>query len=221
VAQALPIAEILLVILGAALIVLEVKAPGSLVFAGLAAVCFLLFFWAQAALGAPLVGPGLVLFLLGLTLVALELVVLPHHVVPGVVGLLLILAGVVVAGLDQAPETGPDWTGVAVKILRTGLTVAVGCGLAWAVADHLPELPFANRLILAPQAEEADDSDDADPGRRLLGQTGVSLSLLGFAGMAQIGGRRVDVVAEGECIPAGIAVKVVEVDGSRVVVRRA
>jgi membrane-bound ClpP family serine protease len=222
VAQAIPIVEILLVVLGVALVVLELKAPGSFVFAGLAAVCFLLFFWAQAHLGAPLVGYGLILFLIGVSLVALELTVFPSHFVPGVIGLLLILSGLVVAGLEKVPATGDDWTTVAVLVLRTGLTTAVGFVLALIVAHHLPEIPGANRLVLAPPAERTDgDAESSDGSDRLLGQTGLSLSLLGFAGMAQIEGRRVDVVADGECIPAGVAVKVVEVDGNRVVVRRA
>ena len=91
-AQAIPIVELLLVVLGMALFVLELKAPGSFVFAGLAAVLFVLFFWMQAEAGAPLIGIAVALFLLGLALIGVELTVLPAHVVPGVVGLLLVLA---------------------------------------------------------------------------------------------------------------------------------
>jgi membrane-bound serine protease (ClpP class) len=100
--------------------------------------------------------------------------------------------------------------------------MAVGCALALAAARHVRELPFANRLVLDPPEERADaDAESDDRATGLLGQTGVTLSLLGFAGMARIGERRVDVVTEGEAIPPGVAVKVVEVDGNRVVVRRA
>ena len=48
---------------------------------------------------------------------------------------------------------------------------------------------------------------------------GAALSALRPAGAAQIAGRRVDVVSEGTFIPAGAAVKVVSVEGARVVVR--
>jgi membrane-bound ClpP family serine protease len=220
-AQALPIVEILLVVLGVALLVLELKVPGSFVFAGLSAVLFLLFFWAQAALGAPLIGLGLALFLLGLLLVGVELTVLSSHVVPGVIGLALVLAGLVVAGLDRVPADAGDWKAVGGQILWTGLTVAGGCVLAAIAARHLSDIPIANRLVLVPPADRADDSDVSDPAAGLLGQTGIAMSLLGFAGMARIGGRRVDVVTEGEFIPPGVAIKVVAVDGPRVVVRRA
>jgi membrane-bound serine protease (ClpP class) len=221
-AQALPIVEILLVVLGVALLVLELKVPGSFVFAGVAAVLFLLFFWAQAALGAPLIGLGLALFLLGLALVGIELTVLPSHVVPGVVGLLLILAGLVVAGLDRVPADAGDWKVVGIRALWTGLTVAGGCVLAAIAARHLSHIPIANRLVLVPPADRSEgESDVTDPAAGLLGETGLAISLLGFAGMARIAGRRVDVVTEGEFIPPGVAVRVVAVDGHRVVVKRA
>lgn len=220
-AQALPIVEILLVVLGAALLVLELKAPGSFVFAGIAAVVFLLFFWVQAAVGAPLVGLGLALFLVGLLLVGLELTVLTGHLVPGVIGLLLVLAGLVVAGLNEVPAAG-DWHGVARELVRTGLSAAGGCVLAFVAAHHLPDIPIANRLVLVPPGERDEPGPEpTEPEADLLGQTGVAASLIGFAGMARIGGRRVDVVTEGECIPPGAVVRVVGVDGNRVVVRRA
>jgi membrane-bound serine protease (ClpP class) len=221
-AQALPIVEILLVLLGVALLVLELKVPGSFVFAGLAALLFLLYFWAQAALGAPLIGLGLALFLLGLALVGVELTVLPSHVVPGVAGLVLVLAGLVVAGLDRVPADAGDWKAVGVQVLWTGLTVAGGCVLAALGARHLSDIPLANRLVLVPPADRADEeAEPAEPWAGLLGQAGIAISLVGFAGMARIGGRRVDVVTMGEFIPPGVAVKVVEVDGHRVVVKRA
>src|SRR5262245_38432506 len=159
-AQAVPIVEILLILLGVALLVLEVKAPGSFVFAGIAAVFFLLFFWVQAVMGAPLVGLGLGLFLLGMILVGLELTVLTGHMLPGVFGMLLVLAGLVVAGLDRIPDGAPGWQDVGLEVLRTGLTVAGGCLLAIFVAKHLPDIPIANRLILVPPEDRSDSDSD-------------------------------------------------------------
>jgi membrane-bound serine protease (ClpP class) len=54
----------------------------------------------------------------------------------------------------------------------------------------------------------------------LIGKQGVSSTPLHPAGIAEFQGERVDVVSEGELIDAGVAVKVVKVDGNRVVVRR-
>jgi membrane-bound serine protease (ClpP class) len=53
----------------------------------------------------------------------------------------------------------------------------------------------------------------------LLGSTGVALTQLRPSGMASINGQRVDVVAETGLIERGTPIKVVQVEGVRVVVR--
>jgi len=54
----------------------------------------------------------------------------------------------------------------------------------------------------------------------LLDQTGTALSALRPAGTAVINGKRVDVVTEGQMIDPGTPVRVVAVEGMRVVVRQ-
>jgi membrane-bound serine protease (ClpP class) len=51
------------------------------------------------------------------------------------------------------------------------------------------------------------------------GKTGVATSTLRPSGIARIDGQRVDVVTSGEMIDPGVAVRVVEVLGNRIVVR--
>lgn len=53
----------------------------------------------------------------------------------------------------------------------------------------------------------------------LLGKEGHTLSNLQLSGIASIDGRRTDVVAESMFIPMGARIKVVKVEGHRVVVR--
>jgi len=53
----------------------------------------------------------------------------------------------------------------------------------------------------------------------LLHQTGTALTLLRPSGAAVINGRRVDVVSEGPLIEKGTPIRVILVEGSRVVVR--
>lgn len=55
--------------------------------------------------------------------------------------------------------------------------------------------------------------------KELEGQEGVALSVLRPSGMVKIGNRRVDAVAENELIPKDALVKVVRVEGQRVIVR--
>ena len=71
------------------------------------------------------------------------------------------------------------------------------------------------------------DTQADDPGYHasteglaaLLDAAGRTLTPLRPGGVAQIAGRRVDVVTRGEFVEAGTAVKVIEVEGNRVVVR--
>jgi membrane-bound serine protease (ClpP class) len=68
----------------------------------------------------------------------------------------------------------------------------------------------------------AHDTAATDPrSRDLLGKSGRAVSTLRPAGIADIEGRRVDCVADGELLDAGTEVTVVRVDGNRVVVRAA
>lgn len=76
-------------------------------------------------------------------------------------------------------------------------------------------------LVLERGAREAGDDDDWLDERLLLeGHTGIALSYLRPAGIAEIDGHRVDVVTEGEYIAAGDRIEVLRDDGYRRVVRR-
>ncbi|MBY6278389.1 NfeD family protein, partial [Symbiobacterium thermophilum] len=64
-----------------------------------------------------------------------------------------------------------------------------------------------------------DWSAQAEDRARLVGREGVSLTVLRPAGTAVFDDQRLDVVTEGEFIPAGVPVKIVRVEGTRIVVR--
>lgn len=55
----------------------------------------------------------------------------------------------------------------------------------------------------------------------LAGRTGTAQSELRPSGFALIDGKRVDVVTEGGLIPANTPIRVIKVDGNRVIVRKA
>ncbi|HYF47949.1 MAG TPA: NfeD family protein [Planctomycetota bacterium] len=61
-------------------------------------------------------------------------------------------------------------------------------------------------------------SPDAAPLTHLMGQEGRALTPLRPAGSAMIGDKKVDVVAQGRFIDPNTAIRVIQVEGSRVVV---
>jgi membrane-bound serine protease (ClpP class) len=102
---------------------------------------------------------------------------------------------------------------------RTGnlISVAVLAGLAvgfWLWVKYFPESRL-DRLFISSQVS----GDIGTERPELLEQTGTALTPLRPAGTAVIDGKRVDVVTEGQMIERGTPVRVIAVEGLRVVVR--
>ena len=73
------------------------------------------------------------------------------------------------------------------------------------------------KSLILDQAEE--DYRSSEDLSALLGTTGKTLTVLRPAGMAELGGRKVDVVTRGEFLDKDSFVEVVEAAGGRIVVR--
>ena len=148
---------------------------------------------------------------LGLGLVALELVVPSFGALGLIAGVCLI--GSVVLAFKEGSTWG--WIFVAGVVIGVPLTLK-------AAAGALPHTPIGKRMILSGPVTEGHGG--AVPGEQLAalaGARGTALTMLRPSGTATIGTQRVDVVAEVDWIDAGTAVEVVRVDGFRVVVRPA
>jgi membrane-bound serine protease (ClpP class) len=143
------------------------------------------------------------LILVGTALLLLE-TVLPG-MIAGIIGLGCLVAGVVMAYLNF------DTTTANFILLTVVLGVIVGT-LGW--FKFFPDSRFAKIFI-----SERTVGDIGTDRPELLNQTGKALTLLRPSGTAIISGKRVDVVTEGPFIEPGTPVKVVAVEGMRVVVR--
>jgi len=141
--------------------------------------------------------------LVGAALLLLE-TVLPG-MIAGIIGFACLIAGVVMAYVNfEAPTAN-------IVMLTVVVGVIVGA-LLW--FKFFPDSRFAKVFIS--QRTVGDIGTDKP---ELLNQTGTALTSLRPSGTAVISGKRIDVVTEGPFIEPGTAVKVVEVEGMRVVVR--
>jgi membrane-bound ClpP family serine protease len=214
---------VIMVVLGFACLILEFKLPGSAVPGIMAALIFILFFWAHWELG--LVWLAVLLFVLGLVLVALEIFVTPGLAVLGVSGVILMLAGLGAATMDHLPQTESEWVATVSVIGRFGLSLVGAVAVAVIVARYLPNIPYANRLMLVPPGERSEDAFDenaqVEAARRagLLGAIGVAATTLRPSGMVRFGDEFLDVVAEGSYVEPGTRVQVIEIEGNRIVVK--
>lgn len=142
----------------------------------------------------------------GILLMGIELFV-PGGVV-GTVGLVCLMAAVGIGFKAFGPEIG--WA------------IAVGIGLLLAVATYLwlKVLP-GTRLGRWMTVENDEASFKAGPDHldTLVGLEGEATTDLRPVGFATLRGKRVDVISDGGMIPRGTMVKVVRVEGFKVLVR--
>lgn len=213
----------LLVLIGIAGLILELKVPGLTVPGIVAALCFLLFFWAQSQMSGQIIYLALLLFLLGIILIGVEIFILPGFGVTGVAGVLLVVVGLGLATIDHIPQSNEDWFELGTKAAMFAGSMVGSIFVVVLVGRFLPQIPLADRLILSPPSDRPEDSvlmPGVEQAQALLGLTGTAQSTLRPAGLAKIGEQFVDVVSEGDYIEAGTSIQVVEVEGTRIVVKR-
>jgi membrane-bound serine protease (ClpP class) len=151
---------------------------------------------------------AIVLLTLGLILIIAEVLVPSFGLLGGLATLSII--GSVIVAWQEDPALGSGFLVAAVLLVPTFVVLAF---------KILPRTPLGKRLILSgPSFEDGAAVDQRDKG--LVGVEGFAMTPLRPAGMAQLGGRRVDVVSRGERIDQGVRVRVIEVRGNRVVVMR-
>jgi membrane-bound ClpP family serine protease len=220
-----PVTQGILIMLAITCLILELKMPGTAIPGIISGVCFVLFFWSQAQFDNEMTTLSILLFILGLVLIALEVFVIPGFGVTGISGILLVIASLGLMAYGHWPRTTEDWGGMGKTLAPIGMSMGAAVCLAFLLARYLPHIPGANRLFLKPegQTEEGEDippvasaGPDLSP---LLGVIGVAVSPLRPAGKMQIGDDFVDVVAEGGYIAPGTRVQVIEIEGNRVVVK--
>ena len=141
-------------------------------------------------------------------------------------GMLLIGAEVFVPGAVLGTLGGMALFGAVIVAftisLHWGFITAFGVLILAVVSlaiwiKFFPRTSIGRKMTLEVNGSDFKTSDSKEG---LLHQTGTAQSELRPAGFAQIGGHRVDVIAEGGVIDRGTPVQVIKVEGSRVVVRR-
>ena len=221
----LPAVTVLLVVIGFTGLILELKVPGTTVPGIVAALCFILVFWAHTQFSGQVAVLAGLLFILGLILILMEVFVIPGFGVTGIIGVVFMLAALALVTFNDIPTTWSDAGKVGGKMATYMLGMFGSVGLAFLIARYLPNIPYANRLILTPPSEMpgAESEPPVLPGvalaASLLGAVGTAVTVLRPAGSVRFGEQFIDVVSDGGYIPAGVRVQVIEVEGTRIVVK--
>ena len=148
---------------------------------------------------------------LGVLLLFIEIALLPGFGAAGVPGIVLVVAGLVLAWVKFGLRTG---------FIYSSATIALTIPLAILGLWLFPRTRLGRSFILNITANRT-DGFQAPPQDlvNLVGKSGKSITPLRPAGTALINDQRVDVVTLGDFIEAEVEVEVILVEGNRVVVR--
>ena len=210
-----PVVASLLTTFGFLGILFELQSPGWGIpgFVGLA--CLILSL--SASYIAQLATMSDMLFVLtGLALILLEVLVIPGFGIAGLGGIGLMIYGLYLLLLPDIP-VGEEVLGQAMDGFLIGLVGAV-IGLVLLVKLMI-KTKFWEQLT-APDTQKKEDGYSNTFGwESLQGETGIADTDLHPSGWVRVKDQRIFVVSEGEFIEEGKEIKILSVDGNRVLVR--
>ncbi|MBI4026633.1 MAG: ATP-dependent Clp protease proteolytic subunit [Verrucomicrobia bacterium] len=212
-----------LLLIGLAGIYLEFKTPGITIFGFIGATALAIFFFGHYIAGLS-GNEEILLFVVGLILIGIELLVLPGHVLPGFLGVVAILVSLLWAMVDKlpGPPSLPGMPQLQLPLAKLAGAMVGAAVVTALLARWLPKTkgPLGG-LILQTQLANAAGYATAGDRASLVGQKGVSVSMLRPSGTARFGEQIMDVITEGDFVPAGQEIVVQEVHGAQVIVRKA
>ncbi len=198
----------LLMSIGIAGIYLEIKTPGFGVGGVTAIIAFSIFFFVQFFSGdSSLLEPAI--FLLGAVLICVEIFLIPGFGITGVLGIIAILASVFMSfGIHN----------IAIAVFVIFISLIIDIILIVLIARFMVKSKeFKNKITLSSDTAGYHSSVSYD---HLLNREGIADTFFRPAGYIMIDNKRYDAVSEGEFIDKGSSLKVILVEGNRIVVKK-
>lgn len=155
--------------------------------------------------------PIIISVVVGIVLLVVE-AFMPGFGLPGISGIILLIVAVYMTWIDYGAIAG---LGATVAILAlTGLSVSLS--LRSASSGKLSR----SSLVLHGSSSKEEGYAASENKENLLGCHGTTQTVLRPSGIAIFNGQRVDVISRGEYIDKNVLVQAVEVEGSRIVVKK-
>ena len=211
----------MLMLVGVLALYFALKTPGMGAPEIIAVACFAILFLSKYLVGLA-TALELIIFAVGVVLLAVEIFLIPGFGVTGIAGILCILVSLVLASqkfiIPETPFEVSDFLTNLVAVFGS----LIGATLIFMIAlRFLPKTPFLHRLVLATTQQAAEGYVVGSAEKRdMVGMTGAALSTLRPVGKAEIEGKTVIVMAESEYIERGEPIVVTKVDGNRIVVTK-
>ena len=194
----------------------EIRTPGFGVPGAVALIAFALFFGSHYIVN--LAGWGeIILFIFGVVMLLVEVFVIPGFGIVGTVGIISIVASLYLSLVGRFMPATDITSGIkvlAIAFISSFVIILVAL-------KYLPKFTPFQRLVLK-TTENAEGGYRSAPSEyaSLLGKEGIAVTMLRPAGSALIEGEKLSVVSEGDFIEKNSKIRVVEVEGYRIVVER-
>jgi len=200
--------------LGLLALFIEFKAPSHGVFAGIGVLLLLVVFLGHFVAGLSGHEPVL-LFSLGLVLLAVELFLFPGTALPALLGVGLMLVALVWAMADLWPEQPFNFSGGVLlqPLTNLGLGLTLSIVLGAILLRYLPKGWMWDKMIVGSAIGGAAQVAGGAPGAAggladLVGRRGVAVTALRPSGQVEIDGHRFEATVEVGAVDSGEAVVV-------------
>ena len=154
--------------------------------------------------------PIVICFIIGVALMVLE-AFMPGFGIAGISGIVVEIIAVSLTWLNHGPVAA---LGMLLVILSV-IAIAISMSLRSATNGRLSK----SRIILRDTESNEAGYRSTEDMEVFLGREGQATTVLRPTGMAEFDGVRLNVVSEGEFIAMGTAVRIVRIEGSRILVR--
>jgi membrane-bound serine protease (ClpP class) len=199
---------------------IEFKTPGFGIF-GIGGIVFVLIFFGSKYVAGLAGYEEIIIFLMGVSFIAIELFLLPGLIFPGVVGFVMILGSILWAMVDIWPNTEFSWNIEIFKdpIKQLGLSLLVSVGLVLLLTRILPQTTIWNGLILSKTVGNINSvENELGKTKPKPGSEGKSISELYPIGQVEINGVRYEARSNLGKIKKGATVRVSQVENYEIIV---
>ncbi len=172
-----------------------------------------------------------IFFILGVVLLVVEIYIIPGIGVAGLLGIVFIVGSLFFTLMNLSPDAPFSFSPPRLDMIKSALItmIAVLVGLVpflYVIGRVLRSTPLYDRMVLDPAQAGVHaelPSEERPPPEEPLqrGERGRAITDLHPTGTAEFGGRRLDVLTEGDFVDRGKPLIVLRVEGSRVFVHEA
>lgn len=162
----------------------------------------------------------ILLFIIGIALIAAEIFVIPGFGIAGISGIAITLVSLVLIMLEN---DNLDFTFVQKDRVITAVVTAMG-GIIGAVVlifmgvSRLPESTLFSRVSLHKTLESGEGYTSGMYSRELIGKTGLAHTVLRPGGKVSIDGHLYDAATDGAFVEKGMAIRVTGIEASTLMV---